>query len=167
MIKKITHKLLEYFTTGDILIVGIVRVLFVGIALALGLSHSLVVSVQHDALLMELVFFVVAGIAQIVWALWFLKSKTKSVFYTGVLINGGLAGMWIMTRILPAPFSLVPEEVDFLGLVLVILEIVAIITSYIILLQSRKSVKGAEDRGIFIKRMKYFNWHFEWQKKVQ
>lgn len=98
------------------------------ITLVVGAIRATVVAFSHVAPLpLETLFFVVAGIAQIALAiLVFKKTRLK---YVGSLFvfNGGLALLWVLTRIYRAPFMETPEAVDRLGLTLVVLEVITLV----------------------------------------
>lgn len=86
--------------------------------------HATIVAFEHVATLpLETVFFLVGGIAQIVFAVLFLRSKR--VKHAGVLfvVNGALASVWGLTRMFRAPFMDTPEGVGALGLSVFLLEL--------------------------------------------
>jgi hypothetical protein len=82
-----------------------------------GLIH-IVIAPQHYAHSpAHGIFFAVAGIAEIAWALAFLRQPTKEMYYAGLALAGGLVLLWAFTRFLPAPFHDDPEAIDLGGIV--------------------------------------------------
>jgi hypothetical protein len=71
------------------------------------------------------IFFAVAGVAQIIWAYAFWRKPTERLYYVGLGLAGGLVVLWVMTRLLPAPFHHHPEAVDFGGIACKISELVS------------------------------------------
>ena len=92
-----------------------------------GAIHATLVALAHVAPLpIETIFFVFAGLLQIVIA--------KSVIRTGRLkhtaalfsINGALVVLWVLSRTLRAPFMNSPESINTLGVLVVLLQGVSI-----------------------------------------
>ena len=92
-----------------------------------GAIHATLVALTHVAPLpIETIFFVFAGLLQIVIA--------KSVIRTGRLkhtaalfsINGALVVLWVLSRTLRAPFMNSPESINTLGVLVVLLQGVSI-----------------------------------------
>lgn len=101
------------------------RIATIAIAAA-GVIH-LVVAPQHYAHApAHGIFFVVAGLAEIAWAIVFLRQPTQQVYYAGLLLTGGLIVLWLVTRIIPAPFHGHAEAVDLGGTVCKISELVGL-----------------------------------------
>jgi hypothetical protein len=93
---------------------------------AAGVIH-LIVAPQHYAHApAHGIFFVVVGLAEIAWAIIFLGQPTQRVYYTGLLLTGGLLVLWAVTRIIPAPFHGHAEAVDLGGIVCKISELVGL-----------------------------------------
>jgi uncharacterized membrane protein len=62
-------------------------------------------------------FFVVAGIAEIVWSIAVWRRPSPTLYHIGLVGAGGLVVLWGITRILPAPFGHGPEPVETMALV--------------------------------------------------
>lgn len=60
-------------------------------------------------------FFVVTGTLEIGWALAFWRRPNRRLYYSGLILAGGLITLWMITRVLPAPFASSPESIDFWG----------------------------------------------------
>lgn len=71
-------------------------------------------------------FFMVAGIAELAWAFTFIKQPTKQVYYAGLVLAGGLIVLWVITRLIPAPFHDNPESIDVGGIVCKISELIGL-----------------------------------------
>ncbi|MGB0757335.1 MAG: hypothetical protein ACPGO5_02670 [Patescibacteria group bacterium] len=93
-----------------------------------GILHVTLASSQHSAIPPEMVFFILAGLAQVAWAIVFMKKQSDVMYYFGIVINGGLLVVWALTRILPAPFLNEPEHIGTLDLIIALIEGLAIFT---------------------------------------
>ncbi len=96
-------------------------------AITAGILHITLVAQVHKGVAPEWFFFIVIGVAQLVWAFWFYKNQKELFHHIGIVLNGALLSMWIFTRIFPAPFLNAPEHVDPLGIILVTIELIAIV----------------------------------------
>lgn len=93
---------------------------------AAGIIH-LVIAPQHYAHApAHGIVFVVAGIAEIAWAIVFLRQPTQQAYYAGLVLTGGLLALWAITRLVPAPFHGHAEAVDLGGIVCKISELVGL-----------------------------------------
>lgn len=93
-----------------------------------GILHVTLASSQHSAIPPEMAFFILAGLAQIAWAIVFIKKQSDAIYYLGIVINGGLLVVWAFTRVLPAPFLNEPEHIGTLDLIIALIEGLAIFT---------------------------------------
>jgi hypothetical protein len=101
------------------------RIATFAVALA-GIVH-LAVAPQHYAHApAHGIFFLVAGFAEIAWAIIFLRRPTQQGYYAGLLLTGGLLALWAITRLAPAPFHGHAEAVDLGGIVCKISELVGL-----------------------------------------
>ncbi len=96
-------------------------------ALISGLLHVSIVAFQHIGILPEFIFFLVAGTIQIVWAFLFMRKQDDPYYFYGLILHGGMAAMWMLTRIFPAPFVNAPEHIDALGISIFLLELLIIV----------------------------------------
>jgi cell division protein FtsW (lipid II flippase) len=62
------------------------------------------------------IFFLIVGIAEMAWAVMFLDKPTRSNYYIGLALSGGLVVLWAITRVLPAPFHGEVEAIDLGGI---------------------------------------------------
>lgn len=62
-------------------------------------------------------FFLLAGLAQVAWGIAFWRRPSTGLHHAGIVLAGGLITLYAITRLLPAPFSHEPEEVDAFDLV--------------------------------------------------
>jgi hypothetical protein len=83
---------------------------------AAGILHIAVAPQHYQHAPAHAIFFVVAGIAEIVWALIFLRRPTQQVYYVGLALTGGLILLWALTRVVPAPFHGHAEAIDLGGI---------------------------------------------------
>jgi hypothetical protein len=95
-----------------------------------GLLHLLPAAYTHWSAFppLETIFFITLGLAQIIWAYRFIKNPNEWGYRLGLVLNGGTAFFWILTRTLPAPFQAGPEHVDLLSGVIFLLQLGAVIS---------------------------------------
>ena len=105
-----------------------------------GAIHASYVAIEHWSEFppLETVFFVSAGLAQIVWALLFFRSPSEKKYYFGLLINGGILVTWLLTRIVSAPFQEGVEAIALIDSSIALLELIAIICSVGCLLKKKQ-----------------------------
>jgi len=80
-------------------------------------------------------FFLVAGIAQIIWGIALWRRPSTRLYYIGVLMAGWLIVLYGITRWLPAPFGHGPEGIDTIGLVCKLCEVLGMVTLGILIFQ--------------------------------
>ena len=85
-------------------------------------------------------FMLIAGVAQIAWVAAYLFIAGHWQSRAGLALAGGLTVLWGITRILPAPFSSAPEEVDGIGLLTKALEVTG--AFFIVAAASRRQRSG-------------------------
>lgn len=91
-----------------------------------GVVHLIVAPEHYAHAPAHGIFFVVVGLAEIAWAIIFLRQPTQQVYYAGLLLTGGLLVLWAVTRIVPAPFHGHAEAVDLGGIVCKLSELVGL-----------------------------------------
>lgn len=70
-----------------------------------GVLHGTVVAFEHVAILpLETIFFIAGGVAQIVFAVLFYRSRSMKYAIATFSVNGGLAALWVIVRVFRAPF---------------------------------------------------------------
>lgn len=83
------------------------------------------------------IFFVVAGIMEISWALAFWYRPTQVLYRIGLALVGGMVVLWAITRVLPAPFGHGPEAINVSGLACKGSELIGIIALVMLALQGQ------------------------------
>lgn len=88
------------------------------------------------------IFFVVSGVAELVWAYLFLRMRkpSENMYYIGIALAGGLIILWSATRILPVPFEHEIGEIELSGIICKISEIVGILA--LLMLAAEGKVAG-------------------------
>ena len=88
------------------------------------------------------IFFVVAGVAELVWAYLFLRMRkpSENMYYIGIMLVGGLIVLWGVTRIIPAPFEHEIGPIDLSGVITKLSEIVGLVA--LLMLAARGKVTG-------------------------
>jgi hypothetical protein len=87
------------------------------------------------------IFFVIAGLVQIGWAVAFWRSGSRSLAKIGFVLALALIVLWAITRAVAAPFGHGPEAVDSAGVATKLCEIVCA-ASLAVLLASSLFVPG-------------------------
>ena len=80
-------------------------------------------------------FFLVVGIAQIIWGIALWRRPSTRLYYIGVLMAGWLIVLYGITRWLPAPFGHGPEGIDTISLVCKLCEALGMVTLGILIFQ--------------------------------
>jgi hypothetical protein len=102
------------------------RVASVAVAFA-GVVHLILAPQHFEHAPAHGLFFAVAGVAEIVWALLFLRNPSDRMYYVGIVMAGALVVIWAATRIIPAPFHGHVEPIDLGGIVCKISELIGIV----------------------------------------
>jgi hypothetical protein len=74
------------------------------IALA-GLVHLLIVPAHYAHAPAHGIFFALAGLIQVAWAVAFWRRPSAILYHIGLALSGGLVVLWLLTLALPAPFG--------------------------------------------------------------
>jgi hypothetical protein len=74
------------------------------------------------------IFFVAAGVAEILWALAFWRKPSPRLYYAGIALIGGLVFLWLITRFFVSPFEHEPGAWDLGGLACKASELLGILT---------------------------------------
>jgi|GEM_PF-1846227 hypothetical protein len=109
-----------------------------------GLLHATIVSAVHFTPFppLETAFFVGIGILQIAIGFFFFFKPHISIYRLGLLINGGVAMLYVFMRFLPVPFMDGSEGFDLLGIFVLITEAIAVKSSIAWLLTHNKYGKN-------------------------
>ena len=71
-------------------------------------------------------FHLLSGGAEIVWAVLVWRKPSPALLRTGMVMAGGLIVLWLVTRVLPAPLTHEPEELDTFSILSKLSEAMAI-----------------------------------------
>jgi copper(I)-binding protein len=102
------------------------KVAITGMGLA-GVIHLLLAPFHYGHAPAHGIFFVIAGIAEIGWALVFWRRPSRRSFLVGLAMAGGLLVLWAITRFALAPFEHETGAVDLGGLACKASELVSIL----------------------------------------
>lgn len=111
-----------------------------------GLVHLWIAPQHYAHAPVHGIFFVVAGLAQLAWAYLFLKKTDKNLYYSGLVLTGGLIVLWAITRVVVAPFHDDPGEIDAAGILCKSLELVGMFG--LAWLVSRGTVTGVSKQSL-------------------
>jgi hypothetical protein len=67
--------------------------------------HFVVVPGHWDEHWSQGLFFVVAAVAQLLWAVWILFAPSRALYLAGAAGNAAIAAMWIVTRTAGIPLA--------------------------------------------------------------
>ena len=98
----------------------------IAIAIA-GVIHLLLAPSHYAHALAHGLFFALAGMAELLWAVLFWRKPSSKLYYLGLALAGGLIVLWLITRFLVAPFEHEPGAWDIGGLVCKASELAAIL----------------------------------------
>ena len=109
-----------------------------------GLLHTTIVANMHLTPFppLETIFFIGIGILQIAIGFFFFFKPNISIYRLGLLINGGVAMLYIFMQVLPVPFMDSSEGFDVLGLLVLVIEIIAVKSSIAWLITHNKYSKN-------------------------
>jgi len=96
-----------------------------GLILAAGL-HLVLAATQAEHAQAHAIFFVVSAAAQALSAAALLVRPSPPSTWAAIALNGGLIVLWAATRILRAPFTPHPEELDAAGLLTKLVELATV-----------------------------------------
>jgi hypothetical protein len=107
-----------------------------------GILHLIVVSPLYNPYVLGTnipgeTFFIVAGIAQIFWALPMIKRWGKIWYYIGIAGTVTLIILWALTRA-PNPITGRAFPIDEIGIAIVVFQIAYIVITVIIIAKERR-----------------------------
>ena len=82
----------------------VITLAFVGMAVA-GVGHIFVAPTHMQHMTVHGAFLLVVGVAQIGWALAWLRWRTRPMLLSGLALSGGVLLLWTMLYVVPAPFA--------------------------------------------------------------
>lgn len=92
--------------------------------------------------------FLIVGIVQIIWGIAVWKQPSTRLYYAGVLMAGWLIVLYVITRLLPAPFGHGgPEAVDTIGLICKLCEVLGMFSLFVLIFQ-----------GLVLKTSRFIAW---------
>ena len=106
-------------------------------SIAAGLLHGTFIAAAHIGIPPAFLFFLLAGLLQIAWGLQFLHRRSPGWFYAGTVLNMGLTLFWLLTRTLPAPLADAPEPIAPLGILVAMIQLIAVAASFWCLYRTR------------------------------
>jgi hypothetical protein len=104
--------------------------------IAAGVLHLIIIPEHWAHAPAHGLFFLVAGILQIVWGIAVWRKPSTELYYVGVVMAGWLIVLYFLTRVFPAPFGHGgPEEVSTIDLVCKFCEALGMVTLAILIFQ--------------------------------
>lgn len=97
------------------------------IALA-GVVHLLIAPLHYAHAPAHGLFFALAGLAQVVWAVAFWYRPSLLLYRMGLSLSGGLIILWLLTQTMGAPFGHGSEPVDASAVVCKACELIGLIS---------------------------------------
>jgi hypothetical protein len=93
-----------------------------GFMIAAGLIHLVIAPLHWAHAPAHGLFFALSGIAEVAWGIAYWRKPLALMRYIGVVMAGGLITLWVITRLLPAPFGDEPGEIEAIGVALKLIE---------------------------------------------
>jgi hypothetical protein len=100
-----------------------------------GLLHLWIIPEHWAHAPAHALFFLVVGIAQIIWGIAVWRQPSTKLYYVGVSMAGWLIVLYAITRWLPAPFGHGPEQINSISLACKLCEVLGMITLAILIFQ--------------------------------
>lgn len=100
-----------------------------------GIIHLVLVSAHMEHAPAHGLFFLLVGIAQIIWGVMVWRQPSLKLYYIGALTAGWLIILYGVTRLLPAPFSHGPEAIETIDIVCKLCEALGMISLLILIFQ--------------------------------
>ncbi len=95
-----------------------------------GVLHLTYVAAIHKDVVLEMLFFIAIGLAQILWAIWFYRAKDmRRAYLAGLVVNGSVLVVWLLSRLYEAPFGGEVEAFGTLDTVLAVLQAISLVLS--------------------------------------
>lgn len=110
-----------------------------------GLIHLVLAPAHFEHAPAHGIFFALAGMAEIVWAVAFWRRPSQLLYYAGLALAGGLIVLWVLTRFLTPPFEHEPGPIDVSGLVCKLSELAGFIS--LIALAAQGQISGMTRRS--------------------
>lgn len=85
--------------------------------IAAGLIHLFLIPLHLEHSPAHGLFFGMAGIAEVVWGISFWRKPSIALYRIGMIMAGWLVSLWVITRLLPAPFGYGKETIELFGIV--------------------------------------------------
>ena len=99
-------------------------------SIAAGFLHGTLIAAAHAGIPPAFLFFLLSGFLQVAWGAQFLHRRTLGWFYAGAVLNAGLTFFWLLSRTLPAPLADAPEPIAPLGILVAMIQLIAVATSF-------------------------------------
>ena len=100
-----------------------------------GIIHLVLVSPHMEHAPAHGLFFLLVGIAQIIWGVMVWRQPSLRLYYIGAILAGWLIILYGVTRLLPAPFSHGPEVIETIDIVCKFCEALGMISLLILIFQ--------------------------------
>lgn len=115
----------------------------VRLTIASGFLHMIVVSMMHRENPIELWYFAIVGLLQVVLGFYFKAhpEMRKKLTAWMIVLNGVLVVLWLMTRLFNAPFASYSEAFGWIDSVVGVMEIIAIIIASKVLMNKQASFR--------------------------
>jgi hypothetical protein len=108
--------------------------------LSAGLVHFIVAPDHYNHSPAHGIFFALAGLTEIVWAMSFYRRPNRISMNLGFAIAGGLITLWLLTRFLPSPFEGTLGAIEFWGVYSKTAELMSIV--FLEMMAQRDEIEG-------------------------
>lgn len=101
-----------------------------------GIIHIWIVPQHWEHAPAHGLLFLIVGIVQIIWGIAVWRQPSTRLYYVGVLMAGWLIVLYVITRLLPAPFGHGgPEAMDTIGLICKLCEVLGMFSLVVLIFQ--------------------------------
>ena len=116
-----------------------------------GAIHFAVIQSHFEEYWVFGTFFAVFAWLQILWALLLIGRPTRPVALAGIVINGVIAAVWVVSRTVGIPLgpeSGTPEMAEYIDVISTVLEVLAIVGASALLLP--RATRRVVGRGLLV-----------------
>jgi hypothetical protein len=100
-----------------------------------GIIHLIIIPEHWEHAPAHGLFFLIVGVFQIVWGVAIWRTPSARVYNIGAIMAGWLIVLYVLTRLLPAPFGHGPEEVAWIDIVCKFCEALGMFTLAVLIFQ--------------------------------
>ena len=107
-----------------------------------GMTHLAIAPMHWEHAPAHGLFFLIAGIAESGWGILALLRPSVKIYVVGWVMASGLVILWMIARVLPAPFGHGPEPLDALAVICKLSEVLGAVVLGLLIFRAAASTRG-------------------------